>query len=185
MTSSPEYNDGLLVLLINEGHENAFEFVFREYYSPLCNYLSHFIRREDVIEQTVQDVFINIWDKRKEFSPKGSIKSYLFRAVKNSALNYLKHESVKQKSNQDLKLYYYSEEENIEKQFEQEELLKLIDEGISLLPEKCREVFLLVKFSGLTYKETASILNISNKTVENQMGKALKSLRDFLLPSIK
>ena len=185
MASSPKYNDNLLRILINDGHENAFEFIFKEYYESLCNYLTHFIKREDVIEQLVQDVFINIWENRKNFSPKGNIKSYLFRAVKNQTINYLKHETVKQKSNEELKLLYYSTEENIEKQFEKEELLKLIEEGINLLPEKCREIFLLVKFSGLTYKETAVILNISHKTVENQMGKALKSLREFLLPSIK
>ena len=185
MNPSQNNNDELLVILINKGYENAFEFVFKKYYAVLCNYSKHFIKNKDVVEQIVQDVFINIWENKKKFSPKGNLKSYLFRSVKNRTINYLKHEAVKNKSNEDLKLIYYSTEENIEKQFEKEELLKLIDEGINLLPEKCKEVFLLVKFSGLSYKETAEVLSISPKTVENQMGKALKSLREFLIPTIK
>lgn len=183
--SQNNYNEYLIVKCLRESDEAAFEFLFKEYYKPLCLYLGYFIKQHDIVEQIVQEVFVNIWENRKTFSPKGNVKSYLFRAVKNRALNYVKHERVKTKSQADLKEIYYSDETNIERQFEKNELLKLIDEGVEQLPEKCREVFVLVKFNGISYSEAAEILNISPKTVENQMGKALKKLREFLLPAIK
>lgn len=183
--SQNNYNEYLIIKCLRESDEAAFEFLFKEHYEPLCLYLGYFIKQHDVVEQIVQEVFVNIWENRKTFSPKGNIKSYLYRAVKNRALNYTKHEMVKTKSQADLKEIYYSDETNIERQFERNELLKLIEEGVEQLPEKCREVFVLVKFNGTSYNEAAEILNISPKTVENQMGKALKKLRDFLLPAVK
>ena len=183
--SQNNYNEYLIIKCLRESDEAAFEFLFKEYYKPLCLYLGYFIKIKDVVEQIVQEVFVNIWENRKSFSPKGNIKSYLYRAVKNKGLNYLKHEKIKIKSREDLKAVYYSEETNIEKQFESDELLKLIEECVEQLPEKCREIFILVKFNGISYNETSEILNLSAKTVENQMGKALKKLRELLLPSIK
>lgn len=183
--SQNNYKEYLIIKCLRENDEEAFELLFKEHYKPLCLYMSYFIKQNDVVEQIVQDVFVNIWENRKTFSPKGNIKSYLYKSVKNKGLNYIKHEKVKIKTKEDLKAVYYSEEVNIEKQFESKELLKLIEQQVDQLPEKCREVFVLVKFNGFSYNEASEILNISPKTVENQMGKALKKLREFLLPSAK
>ena len=167
--------------LVRSGDPKAFEQLFRSYYSDLCSYLRTIVNELEVIEEIVQDLFVYIWENRKIFSPRGNLKSYLFKAVRNKAINYYKHETVKRHSIEELKLIYFSGIGDVEKQFDANEINQLITKSVTLLPEKCREIFTLVKFNGLTYQETAEVLNLSVKTIENQMGRALKKLRESLL----
>lgn len=170
-----------LLDLVRNGDPNAFEQLFKLHYSNLCSYLRIIIKEREVIEDIVQELFVYIWENRNNFSPKGNIKSYLFKAVRNKAINYYKHETVKLNSTEELKLIYFSETNNVEKQYDAKEINQLITKSVTLLPEKCREIFTLIKFNGFTYQETAEILNLSIKTIENQMGRALIKLRELLL----
>lgn len=163
---------------IQKGDEQAYEQLFKAYYAPLCGYASKLLNDMDDAEEVVQAMYLKLWERRGELSVDISMKAYLYRAVHNACLNHLKHEKVKQQYADHLK--NINGEADTVDHLEQKELQQEIDNAINELPEKCREVFQLNRFEGLKYKEVAQLLDISEKTVENQMGKALKLLRGKL-----
>jgi RNA polymerase sigma-70 factor (family 1) len=162
-----------------KGDEKAFEQLFRSYYQPLCNRANAILNDIDEAEETVQNIFIILWEKREQMEINFSIKSYLYRAVHNAALNRIKHNKVR--------VMYVKEHEqavpstgHTTQQAFGNELQEQIQAAIESLPEQCRLVFKLSRFEELKYREIAGQLGISVKTVENQMGKALKILREKL-----
>ncbi len=165
---------------IRQGDETAFEMVFREYYQALCRYAYTFLADHDEAEEAVQASFIGIWDKRKELSITISLKSYLYQTIRNRCLNIIKHEKVKQEhANHTLWVNNEGYESTSSKILADELELK-IDEAMQKLPEQCRLVFTMSRFEELKYQEIADQLQISVKTVENQIGKALKIMREEL-----
>lgn len=165
---------------IQSGQTPAFEMLFKTYYQPLCRYANSYLKDSDEAEELVQATFIGFWEKRNTISIDSSIKSYLYRAVRNSCLNELKHEQVKQK-------YFTHETAKGEKLSEAADHLAIhaeledkIRAAIQTLPEQCRLIFTMSRFEELKYQEIADQLNLSVKTVENQMGKALKIMRTQL-----
>ncbi len=170
--------DQILVQRLRRKDILAFELVFNEYYGLLKSYARKFLDEEADAEEVVQETFIKFWEKCETLDPLSSIKNYLYRSIHNSCLNYIKHQKVKDAYKQ-----YVIEfmEEGIEEQYLEEEekttLEKVLTE-IDHLPPKCQEIFKLSRFEGLKYYEIASHLNISVKTVEVQMGKALRVLRE-------
>lgn len=163
----------------------AFEEIYRAFYSDLCGYAYTFVHDRDIVKDFVQDIFSFIWFHRKHFETEESLKYYLYRAVKNKVLDYLKHRKVKTAAVETLKLVNFSSQADVEEIYRKNELAKIIEKYVNDLPEKCREVFVLVKFQGMSYKETAKILGISSNTVENQMVKAFTKLRKALTFLIK
>jgi RNA polymerase sigma-70 factor (ECF subfamily) len=137
------------------------------------------LKKEAAAEDVVQEVFIKLWDKRDTLDGVNNIKSYLFQATKNSSLNWLKSKKNQNESINDVN-FTHGSSNNIEEQIEFEETQNKITQALSLLPTKCKAVFLLSRNEDKTYKEIAEGLNISVKTVENHMGKALKILRSEL-----
>jgi RNA polymerase sigma-70 factor (family 1) len=162
---------------ISNGDKNAYEFIFKRYYQSLCNYACSIIKDKDEAEEVVQNVFYIIWNKRLELSISTSIKSYLYRAVHNDCLNKLKHLKVKNSYSQDFKNSNLNVSENGLSTLERKELNIRIYQAIDSLPEQCGNVFKLSRFENFKYSDIAEELNISIKTVENHMGKALKLLR--------
>ena len=140
------------------------------------------VRDSAEAEQLVQDIFLNIWQMREKWSPQGTVRSYLYRAAKNRALNYLKSHrldiEIEQLEFQNATVAQFSLQED----YERKELLVAVQQAIELLPLRCRLVFVLHRQDGLTYSEIADVLDISIKTVETQIGRALKSLRKILSP---
>jgi len=163
---------------LKAGEERAFEKLFRNYYAPLCYYASKILQNDAAAEEIVQDFFVRLWEKRADIEIETSLKNYFFRSVKNLCLNQIKHESVKLQHVKSV----ISEAESTEysDHFQEVNLQKDIKEGIAALPEKRREIFRLSREEGLKYREIADKLNISIKTVEAQMGLAIKTLRDRL-----
>ncbi len=163
---------------LKAGEERAFEKLFRNYYAPLCYYASKILQNDGAAEEIVQDFFVRLWEKRADIEIETSLKNYFFRSVKNLCLNQIKHESVKLQHVKSV----ISEAESTEysDHFQEVNLQKDIKEGIAALPEKRREIFRLSREEGLKYREIADKLNISIKTVEAQMGLAIKTLRDRL-----
>jgi len=159
----------------------GFENLFKMHYSRLCAYANLFLNDPDASEDIVQDVFFKLWKNRDELSIDTTIQSYLFRAVRNGCMNLIDHITVRE-------TYKVVNQEEI-RRAEQEpvnetivsELERRIRETIELLPEERRKVFLLSRFEGLKYREIADQLNISVKTVENQMYQALRFLRERLV----
>ena len=165
---------------IRNGDIDAFETIFRAYYQSLCIFSLRYLKRTDLAEEIVQDIFVNIWEKRSSLHLETSLKSYLYRAVHNNSLKYLQHKKVVDKHAQrivDRKDHYYSEPIN---NIQIDELTKLLEKSFSSMPQKTREIFELSRNEGLKYAEIAEKLEISVKTVEAHMGTALKILRENL-----
>lgn len=169
---------------IRSGNTAEFEKLFRQFYEELCSYLKFFIKDNDDIEELVQETFLHIWEQRQNFYPKGSIKSYLYKAVKNKAVNYRKHLFVRMHTAERISLLFHYRHDGVEKTFDNAELLKVLYDTIEKLPARCREVFVLLKLNEFSYKETAEIMHISTKTVEVQLSIAVKKLRSLLKPYI-
>ena len=162
---------------LREGSESAFEMLFRTHYQPLCNYACSFLNDKDEAEEVVQSAFINVWDKRQSIEIRVSAKSYLYRMVRNACLNVLKHEKVKTAHAREAMTDGEPVYDGASESLVSSELENRISEAMKMLPEQCRLVFQLSRFEELKYAEIAEQLSISIKTVENQMGKALKIMR--------
>jgi RNA polymerase sigma-70 factor (ECF subfamily) len=152
-----------------------FQQVFDTWYNALCNYACSYLKDTDICEDIVQETFIRIWEDRPQIIRTEGIRYYLFTAVRNNCISYLR--KAKRHSTMDLDdqpAAYIQDKE------EEPDYRTLVRKAIDELPPRCREVFLLSRFSNMTYKEIAGSLDISEKTVENQMTKALKMMRAFL-----
>ncbi len=156
--------------------KTSFEALFRKFFPALMAFSLKYLPDEDDACEVVHNVFINLWDKRASLDTSQSMKSYLFTAVHNRSLNVLRDR--RKFSDEDMP--EISSEENVHAQMESMELEEHINAVIAGLPEKCREIFELNRFDGLKYGEIAEKLGISVKTVENQMSKALRILREKL-----
>ncbi|WP_372775762.1 RNA polymerase sigma-70 factor [Mangrovibacterium sp.] len=158
--------------------ELAFGELFHRYYAALCVFADQMLHDEQKTRELVQEVFVRLWEKRQQVQIHSSVKSYLFRAVKNESINWIKHQKVAQKYIDQL---VPDERSTQADQFVLEvDLLRKIEAGIEALPPKRKEIYKLSRQEGLSYREIAGQLGISVKTVETQMGLALKHLREQL-----
>lgn len=154
--------------------------IFRTFYQPLCAYAYSFLKDRDEAEEIVQSSFITVWEKRNEIQIQTSFKSYLYRIVRNACLNALKHEKVRDEHARHAMSTGGTRHEAVMQSVVGAELEREIHTAMTALPEQCRLVFQLSRFEELKYQEIANQLNISVKTVENHMGKALKIMRTQL-----
>jgi RNA polymerase sigma-70 factor (ECF subfamily) len=160
---------------------NQFEELFKSIYSDLCAKANQYLQDLDAAEETVQEVFVKFWEARESIEIKQSAKAYLSTAVKNSCLNQLKHlkikEDYKQHNQREIELEQNRDSDDSVLNSELNDKIKM---AVDALPQSRKEIFLLSRYEGLKYKEIAEKLNISIKTVENQMGSALKYLKTEL-----
>jgi RNA polymerase sigma-70 factor (ECF subfamily) len=165
---------------LREGGTTAFEMLFRTYYQSLCNYAYSFLRDKEEAEEVVQSTFLLVWEKRGSLAIHTSVRPYLYAMVRNACLNVIKHDKIKQRhAGEELALAERSHD-SVAHAVASNELENRIRLAIEDLPEQCRMVFKLSRFEELKYAEIANQLNISVKTVENHMGKALKIMREKL-----
>jgi RNA polymerase sigma-70 factor (ECF subfamily) len=169
--------DALLVKAIENGSYSAFEKVFKSYYNQLCAFAIGFLKDKDATEELVQQVFFNYWEKRQQINIQTSIKAYLYQSVRNASYNALKHEQVKEQAHIEL---YKEDEGEVAYDLEQNELGNAIANAVEKMPTERQRIFKMSKYEEKKYREIAEELGISIKTVENQMGKALKYLRTEL-----
>ena len=167
-----------LVDEIRRGNEAAFEKIFRRYYRPLCLFATKILGDDETAEEVVQDFFVKLWERREGFIVETSVKNYLFRSVKNLSINVIKHEQIKLKHAQ--QVMADAEANDFKDHFTEVDLEHAIEKSIEELPEKRREIFRLSREEGLKYREIAERMNISIKTVEVQMGLAIRTLREKL-----
>lgn len=168
-----------LFIKIRQGDKRSFEVLFRTYYSPLCVFSRRFIKDKDDCEEVVQGFFLKIWEKRDELDINQSVKNYLFSSIRNRCLNYIKHQKITQEYQSEV---LKNPENSVEYAgyFMEVDLEKKIETSIASLSDRRREIFLMSRDQGLKYREIADKLGISIKTVETQMGQALKELRENL-----
>ena len=174
-----EYTDQALVPLLLERDEKAFEMVFKRYFKDLHAYACSILRQAEQAEEAVQQVFFRIWDKTDRIQIPGSLAAYLYRAVHNECLNFLKHQKVKQ-IHQTYTVYHMQNQHEHRQPMHLEELQEKIAGALEKLPEQCRTIFQMSRFEELRYREIADRLGLSVKTIENQMCKALKLMREEL-----
>jgi RNA polymerase sigma-70 factor, ECF subfamily len=172
--------DSIVVSALRSDDEKMFEQVFRHYYSVLCNYALGIVHDKDDAEDIVQQTMIVIWEKRSLLQITVSLKSYLYRAVHNSALNKIRNSKVKAIYAEEQLTLGQNDFDSASEYIVGKELNEQIVSSINQLPEQCRLVFKLSRFEQMKYAEIASHLDISVKTVENHMGKALRLLRNHL-----
>lgn len=157
--------------------EKEFEAAFKNYFKSLHAYAYTIVNDETVAEEIVQQVFFKMWEKKDQIKIEVSLTAYLYKMVYNHSLNHLKHEKVKKAYEIHTVYHMKNRSDNSEKKVLLNELQKKLTIAINELPEQCRTVFQMSRFEELKYQEIAGRLGISVKTVENQMGKALKQLR--------
>jgi RNA polymerase sigma-70 factor, ECF subfamily len=162
---------------IAAGDRNAFEVLFRSHYRPLCAFAMQYVKDRDKAEDLVQDLFFRLWMDREKTKVTTSLKAYLFQAVRNRCLNAVKVQGRVRSLNEEAD---DGIDEDVRTEEEHAERAARVNAAIELLPEERRRVFKMSRHEGLKYQEIAERLGISVKTVENQMGKALKTLREEL-----
>ena len=175
-----QLSDTQILTAIGQGDERVFELVFRKHYASLCAYGRSILHDNDEAEEIVQTVFVSIWEKRAEIEITQSLKSYLYRAVHNHCLNRIKHRKVREEHQQYAAYYQETAYESVSQTVYKNELEGRLSVAIEKLPEQCRIIFKLSRFDELKYQEIADQLGLSVKTIENQIGKALKILRTEL-----
>lgn len=169
-------DDILLLKLIQSKDEQAFKYLFDTYFVPLCRYAHLYLENHEDGEELVLDIFMYVWEHGHQINLTLSLKSYLFQMAHNRCLNYIRD----RKSTISLDEAVNVMNEETTSMLEIEELNHLIQEAICELPDKCREIFLSSREKDMTNQEIADEMDISVKTVEAQITKALKRIKKFL-----
>jgi RNA polymerase sigma-70 factor (family 1) len=162
---------------LKSGDRSAYKNLFSQYYSWLCNYVYKLTNDNSIAEDLVQEVFINLWEKREQINISSSLKNYLFRACHNQFLQHLRKEKIRIKFLNSIQYEVLFDNYDSESKKIHEDKLEKLNSLISQLPPKCKDIFTKSKLQKMKYKDIAIELNISIKTVENQMSKALKFLK--------
>lgn len=180
--TSTNQTEELLIQEIQEGNARAFKNLMKNYYRELVDFAYHYVDSYHLAKDVVQDVFANIWERRSRWSPDRSLKMYLYQSVKNEALKLLRDRQTERK-------YIESFLQDAEESRTYPKTIAINDnqgfreaarEAIQSLPARARMTYQLHRREGLTYKEIAQVMEVSHKTVESQMSRALRLLRERL-----
>ena len=172
-------NELLVLRKIKEGDIRAFEELFRCYYFPLCCYAAGITGQMEVAEEIVEELFYVLWKERERLQIFQSVKSYLYRATRNQSLQYCEHEEVRNRYREAVLSTSCPEDStDPHQQMECEELQKFINNALEKLPVRRRQIFEMHRLEGQKYVEIATRLSLSVKTVEAEMTKALRTLRE-------
>ncbi|MGD1890610.1 MAG: RNA polymerase sigma factor [Cyclobacteriaceae bacterium] len=170
--------DEALLDLIASHDERALEVLHQRYYQRLCGFALSIVKTVPLTEEVVSDVFLQLWLKRSELTVRTKLKSYLFTAVRNQAINILRKERDAHEDIDSISPSQTPLANSVASSLEYKELQQEIDQLINTLPEQRQIIFRLNRFDGLRYKEIAEVLSISPSTVQNQMVAAVKQLAE-------
>jgi RNA polymerase sigma-70 factor (ECF subfamily) len=171
--------DRELLAKVRSGDEGAYDTVFRTWYPVLVRVAGALLKDSDAAEEVAQDVMHELWRRRHLMDPGVSLRAYLLRSIRNRSLNHLRHLKVRRQTEPEVEELYTSPLGS-DQPIVAKELADAVRVALDELPPRCREVFDLSRVHGLKYAEIAETLDISQKTVEAQMGKALRHLRERL-----
>jgi RNA polymerase sigma-70 factor (ECF subfamily) len=172
--------DSEIIRRIRQGDTGQFESLFRSSYVSLVRYAKTLIRDHDTAEEIVQDLFFRLWKDKEKLHIESSLNGYLYRAVHNRCLHYINHNRVVEKYAQEMAVMAPERNETPTDILHYRELQARIAGILERLPEKCGKIFCMSRFEGLKYSEIAEKLSVSVKTVEANMGRALKEFRKAL-----
>jgi RNA polymerase sigma-70 factor (family 1) len=166
--------------------EVAYKALFLHFYKPLLKFAASFVKSGEIAEEVVSDVFISLWERRQQLENVHNLPVYLYVGVKNTALKYL----LKQKKQvaitiDDLAVELASPHQDPEQQLLTAEMMSRIEAAIAGLPPRCKIIFKLIREDGLKYKEIAQILNVSVKTIDNQLAVAIAKIARVLNVQLK
>ncbi len=172
---------------LKSGDEKIFKMVMDTWYTQLFNFANGYLLNEENSKEVVQDVFLQLWDNRKKLAANTVINAYLFTLTRNRCIDLIRRERLllqfrtdKQAEYDRLTEGFHALSDTILDNIFASELQEEIDQLINSLPEQCRKVFILSRSNGLKNREISDILNLSLKTVESHMTKALKTIRNSL-----
>ena len=174
-----------ILLDFKYGNKRAFEYLFKSYYKPLCNYAFQILKNQVYAEEVVEELFVRLWENRSKTDVQQSFKSYLYRSTYNSCMNYLRKQKNEQKY-RDFFLHHLSPESTSLETNESYPLTSIIDrelekemhEVIESLPEKCRIIFKMSRFDEKSHEEIANEINVTVNTVKTQIVRALNKIRE-------
>lgn len=179
--------DTILIALLKNGDKKVFESIYHQYFGQLLIYAREYVINRETAKEIAQETFLKLWETKENLNHDTNLQSLLYRITRNHCLNYLKHLKVQNKYEN------YSKSQKTEMELNRialgqsgaeklisEELEEHINKTINALSPRCREIFILSRYKEKKYKEIAQDLDISVKTVENQIQKALKILRENL-----
>ncbi len=174
-------NDQRTITLISIGDQKKFRQLMEYISDDLFIFAMGFVKSREVAEEIVSDVFVKIWKKRSALEQIKNLKSYLYIAVKNNCLSYLrKNKKITIISFDDIPEFHFPLVHNIDDKTIDKEMLKRVYSAIEQLPPKCQMAFSLAKINGMRYKEIAEVMNISEKTVNNHIVTAIHKISDTL-----
>ncbi|WP_461533335.1 RNA polymerase sigma-70 factor [Sinomicrobium sp.] len=178
-------NNFFFISQLKKGETAAFETLFHLYFEKLHYFASSYIGNSEDAREIVQNTFYKLWKKKNELTSDTNLNSYLFSIVKNECLDYFKHQKVKRQYREEIEreqmtILEHSLNDDPSMLYIEQELSLKVNRLIDQLPPSCRQIFIKSRFEGLKYVEIAHELNISPKTVENQISKALRFLRNEL-----
>ena len=170
----------------NHDDEKAFEQLFYSLNRPLIKFCVLYVRQNEVAEDIVSELFVKCWQNRQKLCGINNPATYLYIAVKNQSLNYIKkYSNIHMVQIEDTDEFALVNTYNPQKELEKKELIFKLDKAISALPQQCRIIFRLIKEDGMKYKEVGEVLDISPRTVQTQLFRALKKLTAVLDPDQK
>lgn len=173
------HTDNHIITAIKNGDIKVYESMFRQFYAPLCGYANKIVQDKTIAEELVQDVFYILWKKKQSLVIHRSLKSYLYKALYNKCMYYFEHKKVENKYASYLN-HSANAAQSQQDAIYRGEMYETYKNILNSLPERSRQVFKLSRNYGLKYDEIAAHLSISVKTVEANMGKALKAFRKGL-----
>lgn len=172
-----------LVLQLKSGSTAAFETLYHAYKLRIAGNLYRLLKSDELAEELMQEFFLKIWENRSKIDPEQSFRSYLFRVSENMVFDFFRKASRDEKLREQLKANYIELYTHIEEGLVLKENRMRLSEAIALLPPQRREIFILCKLEGKSYKEVSEILGISTSTINNQLLQANKFLKRMLNPN--
>jgi len=173
--------DQKLLSCLKESDKNSFRDLFSKYHQSLFNFVLYRLKDEVIADDIVQETFLRVWKHRNSIKPNQSFFSYIAKISNNLCMDYFRHENVKLRHQEHIPQLTQSGADNPAIQYESKILEDKIQSIVNnSLPEKCREIFILSRVNGLANQDIAELLEVSRRTVENQLYRALKVLRSKL-----
>ncbi len=173
-------SDSEIIRRIRQGDKQEFEKLFRSSYVSLVRYAKRILKDHDTAEEIVQDLFFRLWQDRGNITIESSLNGYLFRSVHNKSLHFIEHQKVIDRHAGEIAASADETAEPVTDAIYYSELQSKVARVLERLPERCGVIFRMSRFEGLKYNEIAEKLSVSLKTVEANMGKALKEFRKAL-----
>lgn len=169
--------DAQVLRLLRQDREAGFEMLFKLYYTEVCHHIYRILPQKEAVEDIAQDLFMEVWNKQDTLTIETSPGAYLYKMARSRALNYIRDNRKHSYQDEAELRHHVSELATPTQKIQADQLSSVVTHAVNALPERCRQVFMLSRFEDMTYKEIADTMDISVKTVENQIIKALKHLR--------